>query len=75
MKRGSSPRWIASRIRATAAAERGRFAGAFARHIITRWRRSSLIAVGSSGGCFFTCAMAISTWLEPVKGRCPTSIS
>ena len=72
---GSTPRWIASRIRETAEAERGRFAGALASIIITRRRRSSLIASGSSGGCCLTCAIAISTWLEPVKGRRPFSIS
>src|SRR5699024_7492910 len=75
VKRGSTPRWIASRIRATAAAERGRFAGALASIIITSRRRSAPIASGSSGGCCLTCAIAISTWLEPVKGRLPTSIS
>ena len=74
-KRGSTPRWIASRIRATAEAERGRFAGALASIIITRRRRSAVIASGSSGGCCLTWAIAISTWLEPVKGRLPTSIS
>ena len=75
VKRGSTPRWIASRIRATADAERGRFAGALASIIMIRRRRSSLIASDSAGGCCLTCAIAISTWLEPVKGRRPLSIS
>src|SRR5699024_1998242 len=35
VKRGSTPRWMASRIRATAEADRGRLAGALASAIIT----------------------------------------
>src|SRR5699024_10696059 len=40
LKRGSTPRWIASRICETAEAERGRFACALASIIITSRRRS-----------------------------------
>lgn len=69
VKRGSTPRWMASRIRATADAERGRLAGALASVIITRRRRSPPMDSGSSDGCCLTWAIAISTWLDPVKGR------